>query len=105
MSESNEFLLWFAAKAAQLEDRVEIDGTSLVRSIGRKTRIGCWNPLENTDEALALASMLGMSVTFGSGNVCVNKNNYAYLDGIGDGLNASLRRSIVRVAAHMGGLL
>jgi len=105
MNEVDADLLRSAAKAAGIESRVETNGTTLLSGIGTRLRVGSWNPFENTDEALHLAAVLNLGVTFGNGSICVQKANYEYVEETSNGLNAALRRSIVRVAAHVGSLL
>lgn len=105
MNEHDADLLRSAARAAGIERRIETNGTTLLNSIGSKHRIGSWNPFENTDEALHLAAVLNLEVSFGNGSISVSKASYGCVDDTGDGLSAALRRSIVRVAAHVGKLL
>jgi hypothetical protein len=62
-----------------------------------------WNPLVSTEDAIELALKLPLKVSFGDGTLLVSVGEYSIVDNLGED-GATLRRAIVRAAAHVGSL-
>lgn len=96
-------LLQAAARAAGIDGHIEHDGTILYRGRSNKGMLGSWNPLSSTDEAIELAKKLNINVSIANGSFVVSGGSLSTVDNL-DEDGATLRRAIVRTAAHIGGL-
>lgn len=61
-----------------------------------------WRPLENTDQALDVATVHKMTITIGEGAVCASYLDHVATDDTSKDMAAALRRAIVLVAAGAG---
>lgn len=99
---SNRELLELAAKAAGLVDYeytcTDQGGYEYMAFDEGGSKSEYWNPLEDSEDALLLASKLGLTID------CGNKCIIAPIEMIGEGTDplVATRRAIVHVAAEIG---